>query len=208
MSLQNVTESLLQKDKILPSDVAPLTPEERYAMGMEINERLKKMVGQEREDFLDKVEQIVPANSELKNQRWELNHAEIIRVISNHVKEFNAPPTKNIIAEKTGLSRQTVHRHMNEYAESKDFADHQKSYKILNEKVMAKLYQFACMGNVKAARLFFEMNGSMGKGSTTNFYIQINSIKVDEAMIKALPAETLVQIEQLICQSTPVKNLH
>lgn len=210
MTLQKFTktETLLSKKKLLPADVLPLTQEERRAMEIEINERLSKMQGQEREDFLDKVEEIVPANSELKNQRWEINHSEVSRVISNFIREYNRIPTKNEIAKDTGLSRQTVHKHLLEFSDSEFYNEANQKLKILNHKLMAKVYQAAFDGSVKAARLYFEMTGELGRKTTKNYYIQINNLRVDEALIKSLPAETLLQIEQLISQSKSVKKLH
>lgn len=209
--LQRLTEStqkVLNKKKILPSDLTPLSAMDRHALQNEINEALNRLKGQELHDYVEKIEEIVPGKTDLKRQQWELNHAEICRVISNTMKEYNRPPTKNEIAKETGLSRQTIYKHLMEFENSEFYAEQSKKLKILNHKLMAKVYQYACNGSVKAARLYFEMNGELGKSKATkNYFIQINTLKVDESIIKALPKNAIEEIEQIIFRSVPEEKL-
>lgn len=201
--LTESTEAILNKKKILPEDVLPLSAMDREALQNEINDTLSKLTGEDLEDYINKIEAIVPGKTDLRRQQWEFNHAEICRVISNHVKEYNRPPTKNEIAKETGLSRPTIYKHLMEFEGSEFYTEQSKKLKILNHKLMAKVYQFACNGSVKAARLYFEITGELGKRTTKNYFIQINNLKVNETLIKALPKNALEEIEQIICRSIP-----
>jgi len=204
-TLQPLTESdrILTKKKIFPADLSSLTTEERAELEQKINRSLNTLTGQELNDYVEKIEGIVPGKTDLRHQQWDLNHTEIARVISNFIKTNNRPPTKNEIAKETGLSRQTVSVHLKEFNQTEYYQEERQKFKMLSHRVLSKVYQHACTGNMKAARLFFEMSGEM-KHNTKNFYIQINNIRVDENLIQSLPKDALRQIEQIISQNSKI----
>ncbi len=199
------TDEILQKKKVYPSDVTQLPVEEWKALQNEINKRFKDLKGEEREAFLDKIEAIIPESEKpyVRNQIWEDNHQEICRVISNFIKSNGQIPTKYQIAMESGLSRQTVYKHLSSFAESELYKEELSKLKILTNKLLTIVYQDACRGNVKAARLYFEMTGELScrKTSTNNFFIQINSVRVDENLIRSLPADALNEIEKILCKN-------
>lgn len=205
--LQKLTEpdAILKKTKLTPEDVLHLKGDERKALEDRVGQWLNQLEGEELEDFLVKIEEIVPSEGfkDLKNQIYEKNHVEICRVISNFIKSHNQIPTKNIIAKETGLSRQTVHKHLLNFSESEIYKEEMLKLRILNNKLLTNVYESAYNGNVKAARLFFEMTGELGNRSTNNFFIQINNLKVDESLIKQLPHTAVLEIESIITKSLP-----
>lgn len=58
------------------------------------------------------------------------------------------------------------------------------------------------VGDIKAARLYFEVLGNIGKSNlainTQNNYIQINQTKLSQEIIKQLSPEQLDQIEAVL----------
>ncbi len=73
------------------------------------------------------------------------------------------------------------------------------------DRVLAKVIKAASLGDMKAARLYFEITGNFGNQSvinttinTQNNYIQINQTKLSRETIKHLSPEQLNQIEAVL----------
>ena len=117
-SLQKFTESKINKilslEQITPKDLEPLSKAERTRLIEILNERLKKLRGTERDKFFKKIELVMCETT--KNQLWEFNHNKITWAISTLMQDCGRMPTKSEIADKTELSRQTVNKHLKEYA--------------------------------------------------------------------------------------------
>jgi hypothetical protein len=71
-------------------------------------------------------------------------------------------------------------------------------------KMLAKVFKFASKGDMRAARLYFEMVGVLNTQQSNavvneqNNYIQINNTILSQANLKQLTAEQLNQIESII----------
>ena len=98
---------------------------------------------------------------ESKNITWDANHVLITRATAALLRENERIPTKAEVAERTGLSRQTVHKHMKELTSVNMKTEHMEHLNLMSSKVLAGVTEAAINGNMKAARLFFEL---MGKG--------------------------------------------
>ncbi len=70
--------------------------------------------------------------------------------------------------------------------------------------ILARLYDFAFQGDVKAAKLFLDATGNLNHSSNPMFiqnqnnYIQINGIVLSQESIKLLSPEQLTQIENIV----------
>ena len=80
----------------------------------------------------------------------------------------------------------------------------------MHAKILANLFKYAVTGNVKAARLFYEVTGglddSRGKGThiqNQNNYIQINGTVLSQETIKQLRPEQLNSIEAILKNALP-----
>lgn len=197
--LQKLTESLC-------SPTSSTGPEERKSIEDSLNKRLKSLKGDDLDRYWDEVEKSninEEVKDDLRKQRWENNHQEIIRSISKLIRENEQIPTKLQIAIESGFSRQTVHKHLTEFSKSPLYEEEFQKLKILNHRILAKLYRSAAEGSVKASRLFFEMTGALGNRNTNNFFIQINNVRLDEKIIKKLPQSAILEIESIITKSIP-----
>jgi biotin operon repressor len=93
------------------------------------------------------------------NQTWESNHTLITKAIAKLIRQNERLPSKTEIAEATGLSRQTVHKHIKQFGQEALVVEALKQYKFMSSKVLAKIIELAMDGDVKAARLSLEVMG-------------------------------------------------
>jgi len=188
--------------KITAKDIEDLDTPEREYLAETFTEMVQQLKGAERDNFLDKIEMIVPAST--KSDIWEYNHFVISRAVSNFMRKHGVMPTKNAIAEETGLSRQTVAKHFAAYKTRPEFAAEIEQFRFMAPMMLANVFKFASSGDMRAARLYFEMVGATNKQQTNtvvngqNNYIQINNTILSQENLKALSAEQLAQIESII----------
>lgn len=208
--LQKLTETdkrianLLNKKVITQTEVDKLLSfEEKQVLASVLTKKINESKGDELEMLLEQIDEIIPTDT--KNQLWENNHYKITVSISKSIEECGKMPTKNNIAKDTGLSRQTVHKHLNGYAEHPLYAEQLKQFKFMADRVLAKVIKLAAQGDVKAARLYFEVMGNLnGQPSNStlvkkqNNYIQINGTVLSHETIKQLTPDQLNQIESVL----------
>lgn len=215
--LQKFTESeikinsILALEQISHDDLKILTPDERQTFNQILTEKLNRLKGEEKDDLLFQIDNIL--SKSLKNQLWEHNHNSITSAIANGMLEYGCMPSYNTIAESTGLSRQTIHKHIKEYRNHSQYLAQVEQFRFMTEKVLAKVYKFAVNGDMRAAKLYFEMAGNISSqaGNNTliqqqNNYIQINGTVLSQESIKQLTPEQLAQIEGIIKLALPEAN--
>ncbi|MCR8560665.1 hypothetical protein KXD93_23620 [Mucilaginibacter sp. BJC16-A38] len=199
--------SLLRLEKITLSDLDKFDTSERQYLGATLTKMLESFKGEERDDFLTKIEDVIPVTN--KQVIWEYNHLKITEAISKLIEKYGCMPTQNHIVEETGLSRQTINKHLKEYQTHDGYARQMEQFKIMTPKLMAKVYKSAVNGDVRAARLYLETFGATNKrqGKTVvnsqNNYIQINNTILSQENLKRLSAEQLKQIESVVTMVLP-----
>ena len=195
-------KDLLTRQKITPDDIESLTPPERHHLEKIATKTLAKLTGAARDNFINKIDAILPAST--KNSLWEHNHVVITSAISNFIQQHGVMPTSTSLVEQTGLSRQTVSKHLKEYHAHPEFVAQTEQFKMMSNNVLAKVFKFASNGDIRAARLYFEMVGALNKQqpgtvvNAQNNYIQINNTILSQENLKQLSAEQLEQIENII----------
>lgn len=213
--LQKLTEMdekiavLMSKKKITNSDIDTLlSGDERTQFFNFLTEKLNTAKGDDREVFLNKIDEIL--SKDVKNQLWENNHYLITAAISKHIDDYGKMPNKNQIASDSGLSRQTVYKHLNGYAEHPLYAEQLTQFKFMADRVLAKVIKLAGQGDVKAARLYFDVMGYLVRETssntliqTQNNYIQINGTVLRQESIKRLNPEQLNAIEAILKTALP-----
>lgn len=218
--LQKLTETdkkikrLLSKPLILKSEVNKLlNKEEKQVFSQILLKKMNEVKGAERDKFLLQLDDILP--TETRNELWENNHYEITVAISKLIEDYGKMPTKNQIAKETGLSRQTIHKHLNAYHEHPLYEEQIKQFKFMADRVLAKVIKLAVVGegNIKAARLYFEIIGGLNNQNNTsiktqNNFIQINGTVLSQETIKQLNPEQLNTIENILKAALPqqIKN--
>lgn len=201
-ALQRKVDQLFALKKISAQDLDGMSEPERNYLRDTINEKLAQLKGAERDNFLNKIEFILAPGT--KNSIWEHNHLAINSAISNYIRTYGNLPSKTAIAEETGLSRQTVATHFSEYKRHPEFMAQMEQFKFMAGKLLSNVLRIAINGDMKAARLYFEMIGAVTKMQTSsvvneqNNYVQINNTLFSPENLSALSAEQLNQIENII----------
>ena len=206
--LQKFTETeakivkILSLEQITPSDLEPLSEPETARLNAVLTEKINNLEGIERDKFWKKIEPV--ADDTTKNQLWENNHNQITWAISNLMQEYGRMPTKTEIAAKTELSRQTIHKHLKEYISHPQYLEQVEQFRFMTSKVLTKVFQFAVNGDMRAAKLYFNVMGNLNGQPSNNIliqnqnFIQINGIILSQETIKHLNSEQLNSIETIL----------
>jgi len=140
----------------------------------------------------------------IRNITYETNHTIIGSFIHNYICENRCFPSIVTIKQETGLSRQTVYRHINNGFSDKFNSLIKGKIEYMIPKALEKLYLIGIQdNNATALKHFIELSGFTSKSNTTNVnnYIQINNLKLSKEEFNQLPNETLLEIETLIKDS-------
>jgi DNA-binding phage protein len=215
--LQKVTQSEAKINTLFTQD-KPITGPDIRALKFntdEINDmilamyaKINSLSGCELDDFLEKVNILL--SDDTKNWLWENNNNNITAAISNLMHEKNRMPSKSEIAKETKLSRQTIHKHLNEYSSHPLYLQQIEQFRFLTSRVLARVYHYACEGNMSAARLYFDVTGCLGgqNGNSTliqnqHNYLIINGIVLSQESVKKLNPEQLETIESILKTALP-----
>ncbi|NEM98209.1 winged helix-turn-helix domain-containing protein [Pontibacter burrus] len=215
-SLQKFTDTqakidtLLALDSITYDDLEVLTKEEQKKFGVMLTDTYNSLKGKELDKFYKKIEPIMA--KETKNSIWETNHNHITYAISSLMQEYGRMPSKGELAKETGLSRQTIHKHLQEYATNPLYLEHQEQFRLMTDKVLARVFKYAVNGDVSAAKLFLtvmtpttpKQNGST-LIQTQNNYIQINGTVLSQEALQQLSTEQLNDLEVMLQSVLPPK---
>jgi len=189
-------------EKINVEDVEDLSKPERLRLATVVEKKLSKLKDEERDSFLAKIDSIMAVES--KNSVWEHNHIVISQAVASLLQQHGIMPPINAIVEETGLSRQTVAKHLKEYKSHPQFITEIERFKFMSHNLLANVFNYAVNGDMKAARIYFEMIGAINKqqGGTVvneqNNYIQINNTILSQENLKLLTAEQLDLIERMV----------
>ena len=103
-------------------------------------------------------------STEDRNPTWEANHVLIIEAMDKLMRDNERWPTKVEIIEACGLSRATVYKHLAAMNLAELLGEALDELKFMSGKVLAKLCENAMDGDIRAARLTFELMGVLKKG--------------------------------------------
>lgn len=146
-----------------------------------------------------KVDRIEIEKEAFKNQRWTANEQLITTVLHKFTKDNYRVPTVLEIANNTGLSRTTVHKHLieSDYTVINKIESKEVISK-LRDKVLSVIYSIGMQYNdIKTLSKFVELTTEKEPKNVKN-YIQINNTKIDNHFIENLPPEAQRQIEEII----------
>lgn len=202
-------KKLLTLEQITPSDLEQFSQNEEAHLMKVLSDMVNKMKGTERDKFLKKIEQITPDTA--KNQLWESNHMQITWAISGLMQEYGRMPTQTELANKTELSRQTIHKHLKEFATHPLYLEQIEQFRFMTSKVLANVFQYAVNGDMGAAKLYFKVMGFINSEQpqngtlvqNQNNYIQINGTVLSQETLKHLNPEQLNVIETMLKAAIP-----
>lgn len=223
-SLQKLTEvqakvnKLLKQKQIAKEEVEEFSEQESDELYKVMNEKFNSLKGVALDEFIAKVDALLHESE--KNQLWEYNHTNITCAISKLMQQYGRMPHKNELAQETGLSRQTIHKHLKEYATHPQYLSQMEQFRFMTSKVLARVFAFAVQGDMKAAKLYLDVIGNSNEQKSNgrhrratpsdstlvqqqNNYIQINGMVLSQEAIKQLNAEQLNSIEAILKTAIP-----
>jgi predicted transcriptional regulator len=211
-SLQKLTDlevvnKVIAKEKITRQDYSHFTKAQVALLNEELNKIASSLKTAEVKDaFFNKLGDIIDIES--RNIRWQSNHVSVQAAIANLLSEYNRMPSVLEIAQEAKLSRQTVNKHLKNFDTQELYKEEWNKLKYSAVNVAGKVMKEAMKGNMKAARLFFDLINNDPMQANTyvknqiknqqNNYLTIDNVKLDEATLKSMPAELLQQIEEFV----------
>jgi hypothetical protein len=189
--------------RVTREDLTILSEKERRVFEESISQKLSSLKGSESERFIKKIESILVDGT--KNELWEYNHRKIIWSISSLMKELGRMPTKTELAAQTELSRQTVHKHLEQYRGNMLYQVEMAQFRILTGKVLEQVFQYALNGDMSAAKLYLQYFEDKAQDSppgqviqNQNNFIQINGTMISQEAIQQLNPQQKNIIEGLM----------
>jgi hypothetical protein len=98
-----------------------------------------------------------------KSPIWESNHVLIINAIDYLIRYNERWPNNTEIAAQSGLSRQTVTKHMAEIKKEDYFGMTAEGLEFMSSKLFAKVYERGMDGDFKCMKLAFEITAKLKK---------------------------------------------
>ena len=199
-------DELLTKGNLSISDIQCFSKTERdYFQNFAIK-MLDSLQGEARNQFFKKVEGVMSETT--RNDFWEQNHDLITNTIAKLIRQRHIMPTTSAVANATGLSRQTISKHLKEHRTHPQYAEEMNRFKAMSSTVLADVFLSATGGDIRAARLYFEMTRDLQQSTSApvvneqNNYIQINNTILSQENLKKMTAEQLKQIELIVTSQT------
>jgi hypothetical protein len=132
-----------------------LSKPDRDKIGDAIVERLKKCQPEEQVSLLAKFAAVCE-NPMIKHDIWEINHSRMIAVIAGHLAEHGTMPNQSVLAEKTGISRQSIVKHLKEYRKESGYAEKIEKLKMMKMTVIEYMLARALAGDLRASKIFLD----------------------------------------------------
>lgn len=197
--------ALMEKPEITKEDLE-MEPEKRKHFAEWANNFLAQHTEEQQSAYLDKLEPA--ANEETQSSIWDRNHNLIMDYIKDYSEKFNRIPTKTEIAERLGLSRKTITRHLSDYEVNRRCKERQEAESFMLDAVKERVLSSALNGDLRAARLYYDINrnnhegAGQGKGHTyinnQHNYLQLNGITLTQELIASLSPVQLAKIEEVL----------
>jgi len=193
-------KALLMLEKIEPADLQTLSPEQQVLFRKLLSEKLAATTDDERDAFIEKIIAIIEPD-----KIWYNNHERITKAIQDYIRLYSAMPGKVALARATGLSRQTIHKHLRNLGAAPEVTHYTDMFDLMTPHVITKVLEKALSGDMAAAKLYLKAAGRETRSTTTdvvinhqNNYIQINGTVLSQQALQQLKPELLQQLEEII----------
>jgi hypothetical protein len=176
-------------------------PEEERKMYFGFLEHaLNLLAGEDRDRFIERIERVL--NEPTRNNIWELEHVNIVNALDTLARENNRFAARLEIANKTGYSLKIIDKRLQESGTNPYHKKRQEELQLMRERLLSRCYKFATGGDMRAARLFFEVTAShrlmANVHNEHNNFIQVNNLTITEEQINALPQDKRQQMTEIL----------
>lgn len=130
---------------------------------------------------------------DLRNSHYELNHTKITAFLFEHLRNYGTFPLPGQIAEVTGLSRQTVYKHLESIKKESYSKRYREGIELMRRTILGQLAgKYLREGDLKAAALYLRFT------EEKNVNIQLNNITLNKQTINNLTPHQVREIETII----------
>jgi hypothetical protein len=141
---------------------------------------------------------------------WEENHTKILNAIILQTLDNGRPPGKAEIAKRSGLSRQTVDKHMEHISLSQEPILDAGYLPLITNRIITTMMTAALKGNLRAAKMYLELVSKTNQPAQQNTvinnhlnFIQLNNTQVTQETIQKLSPYQIALIEDIINNRIP-----
>lgn len=145
----------------------------------------------------------VDLETDIRNTTYEVNHSLISNCLHNYIIKHRCFPAIQTIAIETGLSRNTVYKHLNDGLRNRYNGLVMGKLEYMTMTALSSLYLIGIEErNASALKSFIELAGNVKTSSQTiNNFIQINNLKLSKDEVDRLPESVILEVEQLISKN-------
>jgi len=203
---------LLEKGQVKLDEYEQLTETEQAEFTKLLYQKVDALNGKEQLAFMNRFDEIWTPQT--KNRLWENNQIQIMGAVANLIRDYNRMPSCAEISKDTGLSRQTIQKHLKNFSIHPIYLEQMEQFRLLTTSVLASVYKSAIRGDIGASKLYFNFMGCLGNEQNSNNtliqnqtnYIQINKTVLSQETIKQLSPEQLNSIEDILKTALPQPN--
>jgi hypothetical protein len=140
--------------------------------------------------------------------QFQRNQHTIKRSLESYIAAHGKLPNITTLAKITGLSRPTIHSHLNEGVLGLQFKQELSKLQLLSTELLVKLYQMGQNGDSKAIKMLFDIiqSGQRVQVPQRANFIQINNLKVQNQNIERLSPKAKSRIEKIIRSELKLKS--
>ena len=143
---------------------------------------------------------------------WEENHEHIIKTV-RYLQDRRIKVSVSNICKLTKLSRPTVYKHLSEDSLNPTYKVYTQVNRLMMNDVLMRICEKAYNGDLKAARLYFELIGVIKTNSNTinssvlnfNHAVMVKGQVLNEEMVENLSAENLSQLADFVKNASQSK---
>jgi len=190
--------------------ISQLTYAQKKKLKANLLGRTKHATFAEKSGLLEKID-LLNGDESLRREIWEENHRTVVTHMAGYFDSNGSLPSTSALAQKTGLSRQCVIRHLTAYREEPEYEIQKAKMKIMKTQLMEKVLHQAFMGDVQAARVYIDAVTKMEDKENNrietaphirqqNNFFQVNGIVISKEKMEQLPPEQLKMLEQIFSE--------
>jgi DNA-binding transcriptional ArsR family regulator len=172
-----------------------------------IEDVLKTAVAQKERESEKLAESGICDEEETRKRTWEHNHFVILQHTGVLMMENGRMPNHTELAERSGLTRQTIARHLREYSSEPLYEAELEQLRSLAPEIMNRVAIRAAVNkDLKAAKLFYKVLTEICPPSASNLgkkndYLVLNEIIITKELMKTLSEEQEQKIYEVLKNS-------
>lgn len=137
---------------------------------------------------------------ETRTIQFQRNRHVIKTALDAYIAKNSKLPSTTALSKITGFTRPTIEAHLKAGAINLHFRQELSKLQLLSSDLLVKLYQLGLNGDAKAIKMLVDilLAGQKFNVGTTQNFIQINNLRVDNRNLDKLRPKAKAQIEKII----------